>query len=138
MPSQSGRLRTPQTASIFQRLVRIGHRLIAGKHVGQAAHVAGPLDIVLAPEGIDPAAPDAHVAAEHGQVGQGFDVVRAGGVLGDAHGINDGGGFGRPRRVGRRWPGPRPGTPLSCSTYSGVYRATVSFSAAKFSVRSAI
>ena len=51
--------------------VGIGHRLITGKDVGQAAHVAGPLDVVLAPEGVDPAAFNPDVAAEHGQVGQG-------------------------------------------------------------------
>ena len=51
--------------------VGIGHRLIARKDVGQAAHVAGPLDVVLAPEGVDPAAFNPDVAAEHGQVGQG-------------------------------------------------------------------
>jgi hypothetical protein len=36
----------------------------------------------------------AHVAAEHGQVGQGFDIVRAGGVLGDAHAVEDAAGVG--------------------------------------------
>ena len=74
--------------------VGIGYRLITGKDVGQAAHVAGPLDVVLAPEGVDPAAFNPDVAAEHGQVGQGLDVVGADGVLGDAHGIDDGCGLG--------------------------------------------
>ena len=33
----------------------VGHGLVAREDVGQAAHVAGPLDVVLAPEGVDAA-----------------------------------------------------------------------------------
>ena len=43
--------------------IQVVHRLVAGEHVGQPAHVAGPLDVVLPAQGINPAAPDAQVAA---------------------------------------------------------------------------
>ena len=79
---------------------RVGHRLVAGEDIGQAAHVAGALHVVLAPQGVDPAARDAQVAAEHGQVGQGLDIVGAGGVLGDAHAVEDAGRSGAWRTSG--------------------------------------
>ena len=73
---------------------RIGDHLVPGEDVGQAAHVAGALNIVLAPQGVDAAAQNAHIAGEHGQVGQGLDVVGAHGVLGNAHTVNNGGSLG--------------------------------------------
>ena len=119
------------------RVAGVGDRLIAGEDVGQAAHVAGALDVVLAAERVDAAAFNADVAAEHGQVGQGLDVVGAHGVLGDAHAVDDGGGLGLAVQAGRRRSIGRPGRRLICSTYSGVYLATtLSFRASKSSVRS--
>ena len=61
------------------------HQHVAGEEVGQRAHVAGALDIVLAAQGSDPGAGLADVSGEQGQVGQGVDIVRAVGVLGQAH-----------------------------------------------------
>ena len=66
------------------------HLLVAGIDVGQPAQVAGSLDVVLTTQRVDAAAGDAHIAGEHGQVGAGFDVVGAGGMLGDAHRIENG------------------------------------------------
>ena len=118
-------------------VVGVGDRLIPGEDVGQAAHIAGALDVVLAAQGVDAAAVDADIAAEHGQVGQGLDVVGAHGVLGNAHAVDDGAGLGPGDTSGPPPPLTSAGTPLIFSTYSGVYLATVSFRASKFSVRSA-
>jgi hypothetical protein len=71
-----------------------GHRLISGVDIGQNPHVAGALDVVLAAQRVDPAAFDSQVAAEHGEVGEAFDVVGAADVLGDSHAIEDAAGFG--------------------------------------------
>jgi hypothetical protein len=35
---------------------QVGHRLVGRKHIGQAAHVAGPLDVVLPAQRVDAAA----------------------------------------------------------------------------------
>ena len=63
--------------------------MIATENVGQTPHVTGALDVVLAAQGIDPTAHDAQIAAQHRQVGQGFDIVRAGAVLGDPHAVDN-------------------------------------------------
>ena len=68
---------------------RIRHRLIAGKHVGKGAHVAGALDVVLPPQRVDPRGRPSDMAGQHGEARTGFDVVRARRVLGDAHGVDD-------------------------------------------------
>ncbi len=52
------------------------------------------MHIVLAPQRIDAAALDAHIAAEHRQVRAGFHVVRSGNVLRHAHGVKNGGAVG--------------------------------------------
>ena len=66
---------------------RVGHVLIGRVDIGQTAHVAGALDVVLTAQRIDAAAGLPHVAAEHRQIGQGLDIVGAGDVLGDAHAV---------------------------------------------------
>ena len=86
-PGLVGQFVNPPGGGHFLAGRRIDHFLVSGVYVRQAAHVAGPLDVVLTPQGIDPPALDAQVAAKHGQIGQGLDVVRAGGVLGDAHAV---------------------------------------------------
>jgi hypothetical protein len=43
--------------------IQVVHRLVAGKHVGQAAHVARPLNVVLPAQRIDPATTNPHIAA---------------------------------------------------------------------------
>ena len=82
----------------FCHVFRHGHVLVAGQDIGQGAHVAGPLDVVLAADGIDPGGRPPDMAAEHGEIGQALDVVGAGGVLGDPQDIDNGAGlrFGIP------------------------------------------
>jgi len=92
-PGSRRELDAPGLLEFYPRFVA-GHLLVGGIDIGQGAHVTGPLDVVLPPEGIDAAALDPYVAAEHGQVGDGFHVVRTGYVLGDSHGVEDGGPFG--------------------------------------------
>ena len=82
--------RIPGLFEFRPRLV-VGDRLVGGEDVGQRPHVAGALDVVLSAQRIDAAALDADLAAEHGQVGAGLDVVRAGDVLRHPHGVEDGG-----------------------------------------------
>jgi len=55
----------------------IGHGLIAWIDGGQGAHVAGALDVILAPEGVNPCGRLADIAGEHGQIGDGHDIIRA-------------------------------------------------------------
>ena len=77
------------------------HLLVAGIDVWQPAQVAGPLDVVLPSQGVDSASRHAHVAGEHGQVGAGLHIVGAGGMLGNAHRVEEGGGLAlgiQPRR----------------------------------------
>ena len=91
-PTVSGPADTP---GILEFLLDFGdgNCLVAGVHIGQAAHVAGALHVVLPAQRIDAAARNAHVAAQHRQVGGRLDIVYTGGVLGDAHGIYDGSWF---------------------------------------------
>ncbi len=83
-------------------VLRLGDRPVVGEHVGQGAHVAGSLHVVLAAQRIDTGMLDAHVAGDHGQVGQVHDVGRAGGVLGDAQGVEDARPRGARVDLGRR------------------------------------
>ncbi len=73
---------------------RVGEALIAGKAVGKGAHVAGPLDVVLAAEGVHARCRPAYVSREQSQIGDGQDVFRPKGMLGEPHGIKDHGPFG--------------------------------------------
>jgi len=68
---------------------RVGHRLVTRIDVGEPSHVAGPLDIVLPPQRVDAAAPDAYISAKHGQIATGLHIVHTGRVLGNAHGVKD-------------------------------------------------
>ena len=56
---------------------------------------AGPLGRCSGRAGIDASMLNADMAGDHGQVGQVHDIGRAGGVFGDAEGIED----ARPRRI---------------------------------------
>ena len=67
----------------------LGDRAVVGEDVGQGAHVARSLHVVLAAQRVDAGVRHAHMAGDHGQVGQVHDVGRAGGVLGDAQGVED-------------------------------------------------
>lgn len=73
----------------FRPCLGRGDHLIAREDVRESAHVAGTLDVVLATQGVDSTARDAEVSRDQGYVGAGLDVVDAGRVLGDAHGIED-------------------------------------------------
>ncbi len=89
---QSGLIRQCVNAPGFGHFLvgrRVYHLLVATVNIRQTSHVTGPLDVVLPPQGVDPAAFNAEIAAQHGQVGQGFDIVRPGGVLGDSHAVQD-------------------------------------------------
>ena len=57
------RISTSQAFSMRFLTVSIGHRLVSGKYIGQAAHVTGALDIILTSQGIHPAACYAQVSA---------------------------------------------------------------------------
>ncbi len=95
-----GKRRVPPGFLKFLTYSLAGHCLVARVDVGQAAQVTGSLHVVLTAQGIDPGAGLSHVAGQHGQVGAGEDVVGAGGVLGDAHGIHDGRPFCVPVHLG--------------------------------------
>ncbi len=66
---------------------------IARKLMREGPHIAGALNVVLAPQRVDATAFDTDVSADHGQVGTGFDIIDTGGVLRDSHGVKDGGSF---------------------------------------------
>ena len=65
--------------------------LVPGQNRGQSSHVTGTLDVILAPQGIYTAVFLFHVTGEHGQVGNGLNIVRSAGVLGNAQTIADNG-----------------------------------------------
>jgi len=67
-----------------------GDRLVGRVDIGQTAHIASTLDVVLSAQRVDAAAGHAHVAEQHLQVGQAHDVAYAADVLGNAHGPYDG------------------------------------------------
>jgi len=81
---------TPDILRLLPRR-RKGYLLVSGNDVGKAAHVAGALNVVLSPEGVHSRAGPSQHAAEKGQVRHGPDVVRPRHVLGDSHGVEDGG-----------------------------------------------
>ena len=72
--------------------------LEARQSIGQGAHVAAALDVVLASERVDAAAVAADVAGQEHEIDQGEDVVDRVVVLGDAQRPAD----HRPRRRGQR------------------------------------
>lgn len=55
----------------------VGHILIAGILVGQDAHIAGSLDVVLAADGADAGGVMTVVAGHEAQVGAGDDTFDA-------------------------------------------------------------
>ena len=65
------------------------HRLIRREESRQRTHIAGALDVVLAPQGVNPAGRFTNLSAEHGQVGHGENVVGAADVLGETHGVEN-------------------------------------------------
>ena len=86
---------TPQAARELRPRRRVGHLLVAGVDVGQGAHVAGALHVVLAAQRVHAGARPAEVAGEQRQVADGQHVLGAVRVLGDAHRVDDGGARGR-------------------------------------------
>jgi len=75
-PFRSGSFSTPQALAIASLMADPSPSGILCRH-WQRAHVAGALHVVLAPEGIHPTPSDPHIAAKHGQVCEGLDVVRS-------------------------------------------------------------
>ena len=80
----------PGLAELFLDLGLVD-RLIGREHVWKRAHVARALHVVLSAQGVDAAAGFADVTGQHRQISRLPDVLDAGGVLGDAHGEEDGG-----------------------------------------------
>ena len=93
---QAGGVRQRHAPGLFHLLPgrRVCYLLVSGIHIRQAAHIAGALNVVLSAQRIDAAARHAHVAAEHGQVGQGLDVVGTGRMLRDPHAVQNAAGLG--------------------------------------------
>ncbi len=99
--------------------------------IGQGAHVAGALHIVLPAQGVHPAALEAHIAQKHLQVRAGEHVVHPAGVLGDAQSVHEHG-----RLVGRQKAGnvammSSAGTPEISDARSGGYSITLALSSSK-------
>ena len=88
----------PHAASNLALQLVVLDMLEPGQSIGQGAHVAAALDVVLATERIDAAPIPAHVAGEQHQVDEGEDVVDGVVVLGDAQRPAD----HRPRRGRQR------------------------------------
>ena len=112
--------------------------LVSGQHVGQGAHVAGALHVVLAAEGIDAGALAADVSGEQGQVGAAHHSQRAVVVLGHAQPVEDQGpiGLGIEPRGGFEVGGGE--LPVIAATRSGVYSRTLSAKASNCSARAAM
>ena len=73
----------------FRPGLRIVHLLIAGENIGQRAHVAGALNVVLTAQRIDAAAFKADIAQKHLEIGAGHDVVHAADMFGNAQGVHE-------------------------------------------------
>jgi hypothetical protein len=69
--------------------VRIGHLLIAGENIGQCAHVAGALNIILTALRVDTAAVNADIAQHHLEIGAGHHVVDAADMFGNAQRVHE-------------------------------------------------
>ena len=95
----------------FARASDRRHARVARERVGQRAHVAGALHVVLAAHRVHAGVGDADVAGDHGEVGEVHDVGRADGVLGDAERVEDA-GLGRRRVELRRRDDGLAGTPV--------------------------
>ena len=93
--------------------------------VGERAHVAAALDVVLAAQRVDAAAVPPDMAGEQHKRDQGKDVVDGVVVLGDAERPADHRARGA---VASAWASSRmasAGTPVSRSAYSSVYDSTL-------------
>ena len=90
----------------------VGHILIAGILVGQDAHIAGPLDVVLAADGADAGGVMTVVAGHEAQVGAGDDTFDALRELGDAHAPEGHGVLGRGEQA--RSPADVAGVEMGC------------------------
>ena len=84
-----GGIVTPQAASKARPQLVVLHVLEARQPIRERAHVAAALDVVLAAERVEAAAPPAHVPAQQREVDQRQDVVDRVVVLGDAQGPAD-------------------------------------------------
>ena len=76
------------------------HLLITRKDVGQRPHIAGALDVVLAPQRVDPATFKTDIAQKHLQVGTIHDVINPAGMLGNPQGVDKHGRFDRSQATG--------------------------------------
>ena len=68
----------------------MGNLHIAWERIGKSAGVTAALDVVLPPQRVDSRSRPSEHAAQQSQVAEGTDIVRAAGVLGNAHGVVDG------------------------------------------------
>src|SRR5207237_6097139 len=77
---------------VFERLAhdRIGHVAVGAELMGEGAHVARALHVVLPAQRVHADAFATQVAGGHGEVGDAHDRGRALAVLGDAEAIVDG------------------------------------------------
>ena len=99
--------------------------LEARQAVGEGAHVAAALDVVLATQRVDAAAVAPDVAGQQDQRDQGQDVVDRVVVLGDARASSR---SSRAGALAKAWASSRmasAGTPVSRSAYSSVYDSTL-------------
>ena len=80
---------TPHSASNLARSSSFSTCWKPGQPVGQGAHVAAALDVVLATQRVDAAAVAPDVAGQQDEADQGEDVVDRVVVLGDAEGPAD-------------------------------------------------
>ena len=90
--------------------------LVAGQDVGQAADVAGALDVGLAAQRVDAGGGPADLAGDHRQVGERLDELGAVAALGDAHRVEDG---GVAADWGSRSSGRRHGSAVVCVSLPG-------------------
>ena len=74
---------------------RIGDVLIAGEHIGQHAHITGPLDIVLTAHRSDADGRATEITGQQRQACEPFDHINGLPKLGDAHPPHHGSGRGR-------------------------------------------
>ena len=71
----------------------VSYRTIAGQFMGEGPHVAGALNVVLAPQRIHSHAGESNVPGGHGQVRHSHDHGGSLAVFGDAETVVDGGPF---------------------------------------------
>ncbi len=89
MPAAFGRDADSPGPLEFRAQFVVFNVLEARQSVGDRAHIAAALDVVLAAQRIETAAVAAHVAGEEGEVDEGDNVVDGVVMLGDAEGPAD-------------------------------------------------